>query len=157
MKFSDTALGAILVCFAIAMMTYASGFPVSQGSAYGAATFPLAIGALMVCAGLALIVQGVRTGDVRPFAVPEPWLRQARPATNVALVLGLPLLYILAADAVGFLPLAALMLFALTWQLGGGLLAAALSAVLVPLAIHTFFVKFLLVPLPWGWLAPVAW
>lgn len=157
MKFSDAALGGFLTCFALAMMAYASTFPQPQGSPFGAALFPLAIGGLMVCAGVALVVRAVRSGAVRPLVEVDPWMRQARPALNAALVLGLPILYILAADTVGFIPLAALLLFGLTWQLGGGPRAAILSALLVPLAIHTFFVKLLLVPLPWGLLSGVAW
>lgn len=157
MKFSDAAIGLFLVCFALAMIAYATTFPLSQGSAFGAGTFPFAIGGLMVCAGLILVVQGARAGTVRPFVVVDPWMRQLRPVANVALVLGLPLLYVLASDRIGFLPLAALTLFALTWQLTGRLGPALLSGAVVPLAIHTFFVKILLVPLPWGLLAPVAW
>ena len=157
MKFSDVALGGFLTCFALAMMAYASTFPQPQGSIFGPALFPLVIGGLMACAGVALVVQGVRAGQVRPLVLLDPWMRQARPAIDAMLVLGLPILYILAADRIGFIPLAALMLFVLTWRLGGGFGPAILSAALVPLAIHAFFVKLLLVPLPWGLLAPVAW
>lgn len=157
MKFSDVALGAFLACFAIAMMAWASTFPRPQGSAFGPALFPLVIGGLMACAGVTLTVQGLRAGATRPLVALDPWMRQARPILNVALVLGLPALYIVASDRIGFIPLAALLLFALTWQLGGRLLPAIVSAVLVPVAIHAFFVKLLLVPLPWGLLASVAW
>lgn len=157
MRFSDVAIGGFLICFALSMIAYATSFPLSQGSAYGAGTFPFAIGGLMICAGLVLAVQGLRAGTARPLIQTDPWLRQMRPLMNVALVLGMPVLYILASDTFGFLPIAALMLFALTWQLTGHLRPAILSAAFVPLAIHTFFVKFLLVPLPWGLLGPVAW
>ena len=157
MKFSDVALGLILIVFALAGMALASTFPRPTGSPFGPALFPVVIGTAMAGAGAMLVASGLRAGAARPFVTLEPWTRHAGPVLNAALVLGLPLLYVLAADRIGFIPLAALMLFALTWRLTGRIAPAIWSATLVPLAVHAFFVELLLVPLPWGLLAPIAW
>jgi putative tricarboxylic transport membrane protein len=57
----------------------------------------------------------------------------------------------------GFLPVAVALLVALMKLLGVSTRAALLTSVLAALFIHTLFVKFLLVPLPWGLLDPIAW
>ena len=65
--------------------------------------------------------------------------------------------YILCADTVGFIVCSVLVLLALQWALGVRPLLALGVALLATLVIHACFYKLLRVPLPWGWLQPIAW
>jgi putative tricarboxylic transport membrane protein len=65
--------------------------------------------------------------------------------------------YILAANQLGFLPTAFLMLVALFKALQVKWSRALLVAVIATLVVHFAFYKLLRVPLPWGILTPWAW
>ncbi|MDH5538970.1 MAG: tripartite tricarboxylate transporter TctB family protein, partial [Rhizobacter sp.] len=67
------------------------------------------------------------------------------------------LFYLLASQLLGFIVSAALMLVAMLWAYGVRRALIVPVALVATLVIHTLFFKLLKVPLPWGWLAPVAW
>jgi len=64
---------------------------------------------------------------------------------------------LLFSEQLGFIVSSVLMLVAMLWAY------RVRRALIVPVAliatgvVHTLFFKLLKVPLPWGWLAPVAW
>lgn len=87
---------------------------------------------------------------VNPPMGPRQWLA-------LGLSVGSIVFYILAADALGFIPAGFLILAAMMWAHGarpGLIVPVALAATLI---IHTGFYKLLRVPLPWGLLQPIAW
>ena len=61
----------------------------------------------------------------------------------------------LAAETLGFLPTAALMVLATALALGASARLAIGMAVVAPFAVHAVFYKLLRVPLPWGVLPPL--
>jgi putative tricarboxylic transport membrane protein len=65
------------------------------------------------------------------------------------------LVYILASETVGFIPIALVFLVALFFWLGVRPVPAVLTAVVTTIAIHWFFSTMLRVPLPRGWLDPI--
>jgi len=77
----------------------------------------------------------------------EPWR-----LGSFLLMLGLLLLYILASETVGFIPIALVFLGALFLWLGVRPVMAIVTAVAATLVIHWFFSTLLRVPLPRGWL-----
>lgn len=157
MRLNDAVFGVLLLLFAAAMMAYTRTFPEMPGQNYGPALFPLMIGGGLAVCGAALVVKGVRLRHSGPLVAFGDWMASPRHRVNFALIPALLLFYILAADFLGFIPCAVAILALLCIRFGAGWRASALTAVLATLAIHGFFSKFLLVPLPWGLLQPVAW
>ncbi len=72
--------------------------------------------------------------------------------TSLLLTLALLLVYILASETIGFIPIALVFLLALFVWLGVRPVPAVLTAVVTTIAIHWFFSTMLRVPLPRGWL-----
>jgi putative tricarboxylic transport membrane protein len=72
-------------------------------------------------------------------------------------LLGSVVFYIVAADTLGFLPTAFIVLMALFLVLRVPPLMAVTVAAIATLLVHTAFYKLLKVPLPWGLLTGVAW
>jgi putative tricarboxylic transport membrane protein len=126
-------------------------FPDLAGQKYGPAFFPRILAAgLIVCGGL-LIRQGImaRRGGA-PWIEVAPWVREPWRLGAFLLTLGLLLLYIVAADLVGFIPMAFAFLLALFFWLGVKPLTAVFSAAVSTIAIYSFFATLLRVPLPRG-------
>jgi len=65
--------------------------------------------------------------------------------------------YIVAAEVLGFLPTAAIILMVLFLVLRVRPVLALVIALVAALLVHTAFYKLLKVPLPWGLLTGVAW
>jgi putative tricarboxylic transport membrane protein len=118
------------------------------GQKFGPAWFPgmVALG-LGICGAL-LVYQGARSG-MAWYSAPQ-WLREPRARAAVAAVLGGLVVYILAADALGF-HLTAIAITALWVRvLGASWRVTVPVALLAPVIIHLAFYKLLRVPLPWG-------
>ena len=156
MRLNDAVLGLVLLIFAAAMMAYTTTFPAMPGQNYGPALFPMLIGAGMAICGLLLIAQGLRARRAAGGRL-VAWTAPAGGGVNLLLVLAALVFYILASDWLGFIPTAILILTPLLLRLGTRPAAALAVAVAATLVIHTLFARLLLVPLPWGLLAPVAW
>lgn len=167
MRFNDTVLGAVLLAFAITVMLHVSvgwswlvatefdGFPRAVPGRPGPALFPFTLGALFAVCAVILLVRGQRSKG--PLFQAQEWLSRPASVLNAIGVLAAILAYILWAEVIGFLPLSTVLLLLLMLQLGVRPIVAALTAVGMSLFIHSLFVKFLLVPLPWGLLDPIAW
>ena len=105
------------------------------------------VGAGLLLCGLALVWRSRGVGPAAPARLPE---QSAGAFATIAAIV----LYVLAAERVGFLivaPLALLILFKalrVSWR------ASLLWAVGGTLVVHLAFYKLLRVPLPWGVLRP---
>ena len=118
------------------------------GQKFGPAWFPgLVAGALGICGAL-LVATGLRAGG--PWLVAPDWMRSRRPAAGVAAVIAGLLVYILAANTVGFHLVALALLVLWMRALGTAWRVTLPVAVIAMFAIHLAFYKLLRVPLPWG-------
>jgi len=157
-KLNDAVFGALFLALGALVLFAVQGFPKIPGQPVGPALFPGLIATGLCVAGVVLLVQGWRRRvEGEAWLAWEPWVRSPRHVGALAVLLGSVLLYILAAQAVGFLPLAALILATLFIVLRVPPGRAVLIAVVAALAVHFAFYTLLRVPLPWGLLTPYAW
>jgi putative tricarboxylic transport membrane protein len=155
MRIHDGLIGAALLLLSLAVLWHVQGFPPAAGQNFGPALFPgLAAGGLALCS-LALMWQGVRSGQ--PLFALGDGLRSPRRVAAFALVIASMVFYILLADRLGFVLCSLLILTLLQWACGVRLPVALAVAVAATLVIHTCFYKLLKVPLPWGVLQRFAW
>ena len=128
------------------------------GQNYGAALFPQVIAALMAISGAVLVVRGLAARNGGPWAELPDWARSPRHKLQAAVLLVSLLFYVLAADALGFIPTAMIVLIAVMTSLRGfGRIASTvLIAAIAAVAMQIFFGGFLRVPLPYG-IVPPTW
>ncbi|HEY3460036.1 MAG TPA: tripartite tricarboxylate transporter TctB family protein [Casimicrobiaceae bacterium] len=160
MKLHDAVWGALVVSLGIAILVAIRNFPTIPGQQFGPALFPgvIAVG-LLIC-GAALVYKGLsaRTpGTPARWIAFDPWVRSRPQVVAFAVVIGVNVLYIALVERVGFVLTAIAYLSALFAVFRVRRRWIVPLAVVVTLAIHYAFYKLLRVPLPWGWLAPVAW
>ena len=161
MRLNDAVWGALLLLFSGVLLVHVQGFPRIPGQQVGPALFPgfLAVG-LAVCGAL-LIVKGLATrrawGERAEWIAFAGWTRSRKHVVAFALTLGVNVLYILAVDKLGFIPLGVIYLGLLFWVYGVPAKWIVPLAVAMTLGIHYAFYKLLKVPLPWGLLQGVAW
>ncbi len=149
MQLSDRASGLLLAALGAAAAWGGSRLPPVPGQDVGPAAFPMLIGFGLVGCG-ALIALGIGRGFEAP-AADEP----APPGSGWRVLLppALLLFYVLAAERLGFLPTAFLMVLAAARALGASWRLALPLALLAPPVVHLAFAKLLRVPLPEGLLA----
>ena len=155
MRIHDSLTGAVLLLLSLAVLWHIQGFPPAAGQQYGPALFPGLIAGGLAIASAVLCWQGLRSGQ--PLLALGEGLRSPRHLASLLVALGGMVFYILCVDALGFIVCSALVLLALQWALGVRPVVALAVAVLATLVIHACFYKLLRVPLPWGWLQPIAW
>ncbi len=157
MRVNDALSGAALILFAAVMIAWTTTFPAMPGQAYGSALFPRLIGIGIAGCGALLVLSGLRTWRSERPVVLGDWARSPRHAANLAITLAALVAYILLADEVGFVPVSVAILFVLLVRLRTRALPSLAIAVAATLIVQALFAKLLLVPLPWGWLQPIAW
>lgn len=155
MRVHDSLMGAVLLLLSLAVLWHIQSFPPAAGQQFGPALFPGLIAGGLALASLLLAWQGWRTGG--PLLARNAGMRSPRHLLAFATVLGGMVFYILAVDALGFLICAFAVLLATQAALGVRPTMAVGVALVATLVIHTCFYKLLRVPLPWGWLQPLAW
>jgi putative tricarboxylic transport membrane protein len=155
MRIHDSLIGALLLLLSLAVLWHIQGFPPAAGQQYGPALFPGLIAGGLAIASLLLAWQGLRSGQ--PLVSVGAGLRSPRHLASLLVALGGMVFYILCVDTLGFIVCSALVLLALQWALGVRPVVALAVALLATLVIHACFYKLLRVPLPWGWLQPIAW
>ena len=148
MKLSDTVWGALLLALALAVLWNIQSFPRIPGQSIGPGAFPGLIAALLAVCAVTLIVRGVRQGE-RHLSF-GAWLRSTGHVGNFLLTVGVLAFYIVAADKLGFIVCAVLIMMALFLKLGVRLPWAASIALVTAFVIHLIFYKMLRVSLPWG-------
>ena len=150
MKINDAVFGALLLVLGLAVLLHVQSFPKIPGQNVGPALFPGSVaGALVICA-LLLIVSGVRSRPQSAWFEGMPWMRSPRHAGAFVAVVGSTIAYIVLANAVGFLIIAPLALFAMFIAFGVRRRTAVIVAFVGTLVIWYAFYKLLRVPLPWG-------
>jgi len=149
MRLHDTLLGALLVALAAAFFGYTFTFPDMPGQKYGPALFPRLIALGIAACGLVIAARGWRSGA--PRVAFSPGLRALR---GWLAWLAMPLavvFYLVAAERLGFLPTAAIVVGALCAWLGVRAWVAVLTGVVAALVVQWFFGSLMRVPLPRGW------
>jgi len=159
-KLHDALWGVLVLLLGIAILVAIRNFPTIPGQQYGPALFPgvIAVG-LMVCGAL-LVLRQLRSpahGAPARWIAFDAWVRSRRQVVAFAVVIGVNVLYIAFVDRVGFVITGIAYLSASFAVFRVRTRWVVPLAVIVTLAIHYAFYKLLRVPLPWGWLEPVAW
>ncbi len=147
----DRWVGLALALLATAVLWSSRSFPAVPGQRVGAGFLPTIVGVGLLLGGVGLVVRSLRAGA---YAVAE-----AAPAAerygSAAVIVAVALVYVFAADRIGFLIVAPLGLVAVFLALRVRWLPALLWAVGGTLVVHVAFYKLLRVPLPWGLLRPL--
>jgi putative tricarboxylic transport membrane protein len=151
MRVNDAITGFALLAFAIATFAYARTLPAIPGQDYGAAVFPMLVATGLAGCGALLIASGLR--HWQGAVVWDDWARTHHAWTKVAVVFALVLAYILAAPAIGFVPMSVLILLIFMMMMGVRWWMAAGVAVVATVLIQQTF-GWLRVPLPLGLLGP---
>ena len=157
MKLNDAVLGLLLLVLGAVVLFIVRDYPTIPGQDVGPAMFPGLVAVGLCIGGFILTVRGWRARASVPWLVMDDWVRSPRHLLALVLLLASVLFYILAAQQLGFLVCAVLILFALFQVLQVPLGRSVLIAVIAALVIHFAFYKLMRVPLPWGILLPYAW
>jgi putative tricarboxylic transport membrane protein len=157
---ADRWVGAGTTALAVAVLWSASSFPNVPGQKLGASTLPLIIGAALLVCGLLLVLRSLSAARyVKPIApvVHNPLLPELAapdgPTESIAPSMGILaaiVLYIVAADALGYLLVAPVSLLIAQVSLRVRWLPAIGWSLLAAVVVHLVFYKLLKVPLPWG-------
>ena len=148
MRINDAIIGALLLVFAIAIVATAMQLPAMPGQPYGAATFPVLIGAGFGLVSLALIARGIAEWRSVPGYAAAEWGRSPRVWFRMALTVLLVALYIAFSDSLGFAVSSFLVLVLLLLALQVRAWMAVGIAALATLVIQQAFGVLLRVPLP---------
>ena len=146
----DRWLGLALGLLAGAVLWSARAFPAVPGQKVGAGFLPMIVGVGLLLCGIALVLRSIR----RRYAVEQAVAPGSEHFGSSAVVIGVIVFYILAADKLGFLIVAPLCLIAMFKALRVAWLPALLWAAAGTLLVHVAFYKLLRVPLPWGVFRP---
>jgi len=158
MRLPDQVTGLFLVGLGTAAAYGGWLLPPVPGQPVGPNVFPLVIGSGLALCGLAITFGIGRTFEEEEEIIPLE-AGQAQPPTGklyglrALLPPALLLFYVAAADRLGFIVTAALIVFVTSSALGARWKLSLPLAVLAPIAIHLIFSKLLRVPLPAGLLS----
>jgi putative tricarboxylic transport membrane protein len=156
-KLNDAVFGLLLILLGGAVLFAVQGYPKIPGQPVGPALFPGLIAVVLCVAGLLLVVRGWRERGMQRWFAWDDWVRSPRHLLALGVLLASIVFYIAAAQVLGFLPTATLILLAMFLVLRVPLRRAVLVAVIAALVVHFAFYKLLKVPLPWGLLQGVQW
>ncbi|WP_372619625.1 tripartite tricarboxylate transporter TctB family protein [Falsiroseomonas sp.] len=152
MRLNDALLGAVLLGFAGWVWWLTTFFPAFPGQDYGPNLFPRILAAGIGFCAFLLVLRGLR--ERAPALTLAPWTRDPARLLSVVLMLGAVVFYILAADSLGFIPTAFLLLTALFLWFRTRVLVALPVAAGVTFLVHWFFAGLMRVPLPRGLMDP---
>jgi putative tricarboxylic transport membrane protein len=167
MRLPDSVTGSFLVVLGAAAAYGGWLLPPVPGQPVGPNVFPLVIGTGLALCGLAIVfgighsfeeeeelipVEEGQAKEQAEAAAPQGRFYGLRALLPPALLL----FYVVAADRLGFIITAALMVYATSTALGAKWKLALPLAALAPFGIHLIFGKLLRVPLPAG-LLPTPW
>ena len=162
MRLPDRATGLFLV--GLGSLSAYGGWllPPVPGQPVGPNVFPLVIGIGLAICGLMIAFGIGHTFEEDEELVPlEAGQQAAAPRSRfyglrALLPPALLLFYVVAADRIGFILTAGLIVFATSTALGARLKLSIPLSILAPIGIHLIFAKVLRVPLPIG-LIPMPW
>jgi putative tricarboxylic transport membrane protein len=155
-RLNDAIFGLLFVALGALVLFGVQGFPKIPGQPVGPALFPGLIACGLIVTGALLVRRGWRERH-RSWLAWDDWVRSPRHAVAFAVLVGGVVFYIAAADAIGFIPVAIVLLTAVFLSLRVKVPRALAVAVVATLVVHFVFYKLLRVPLPWGLLTPYAW
>jgi putative tricarboxylic transport membrane protein len=164
MRLPDSITGSFLVVLGAAAAYGGYLLPPVPGQPVGPNVFPLVIGCGLALCGLAIVFGIGRSFEEEEALVPMENGQAAAPPPPPSKLYGLRallppallLFYVSAADRLGFIITAAIMVYITSTALGARWKLALPLAALSPFAIHLIFGKLLRVPLPAG-LLPAPW
>jgi putative tricarboxylic transport membrane protein len=154
LKLNDAVFGAIFFVLSLLVFWSIRDYPRIPGQNIGPAAFPGVVAAGLAICSVLLVIQGVRGRAEAPWFAADAWTRNPRTLLGFAVTVGVLLLYILAADRLGFIVAGVVTLVAMQMALRVQAWLAVVVAVVATFVIHVAFYKGLRVPLPWG-LLPV--
>ena len=157
MKLNDAIFGLVLMLLGGAVLLAVQGYPKIPGQPVGPALFPGLIAAGLCICGALLVATGWRQRGEQPWVTWDDWLGSPRHVLGFVVLVASIVFYILAADKLGFLITATIVLLALLLVLRVRPLTAVVVAIVASVLVHFAFYKLLRVPLPWGVLTGVAW
>jgi len=149
---ADRVIGVALALLAALVLWSARSFPVVPGQKVGAGFLPTLVGIGLLVCGIALARRGLRARAAA--ALPNPPGAPGRLLPPLVVV-GSVGMYLLAAERIGFLLVAPVVLLATFRALAVPCRAALPWALAGTLVVHLAFYKLLRVPLPWGLLRPL--
>ena len=157
MKLNDAIFGLLLLALGLLVLFTVQSYPKIPGQPVGPALFPGLIAFGLCVSGVLLVVQGLRHRASQPWLEWGDWVGSGRHGLALVVLLGSIVFYIAAANWLGFLPTAFIILMAMFAVLRVPFGRSVLVAAIAVLVIHFAFYKLLRVPLPWGLLTPYAW
>lgn len=149
MRLHASLLGLLFMALAAAVFGYTYTFPAFAGQRYGPELFPRVIATGIFACGLVLLARGWRSGHA--WLALDPALREPRRLGSFLAMVGAIVFYLVAAERLGFLPTAAIIVAALSMWFGARTWVALLVGVLASAVIHWGFSSLMRVPLPRGW------
>ncbi|MBL8587328.1 MAG: tripartite tricarboxylate transporter TctB family protein [Methylobacteriaceae bacterium] len=151
MRFDDRLAALLFLALGATLIAATLNFPAFPGQKYGPALFPRILGAGLIVCALALFVRAQRAAaSGAPLLRIDPALKDPRRIGGLLLVVGANVFYLLAAERLGFIPTAFLLLLALMAWFGVRPLTNLAVALVMTAAVHWFFGTLMRVPLPRG-------
>jgi len=150
LKLNDAVFGAVFFALSLLVFWSIRNYPSIPGQNIGPAAFPGVVATGLAICSVLLMIQGVRGRGGAPWMTVDEWTRSPRTLLGFAVTIGVLLLYILAADRLGFIVVGIVMLTAMLLTLRVRVPLALVVACVATFAIHFAFYKGLRVPLPWG-------
>jgi putative tricarboxylic transport membrane protein len=163
MPLADRLTGAILIGVGAVAAYAGSRLPPVPGQQVGPNVFPMVVGIGLSLCGLMIMLGWGRSFEKEAEADLSAHIDSALANSSKRGELGglkallppaLLIFYVVAADTVGFLPIAAVMVFATALALKAPLRLALPLALIAPVVVQLLFSKLLRVPLPVGLLPP---
>lgn len=157
MRIGHLAIAGSFALLGTVMVTSAAGMPTIAHIDYGPGLFPTIVGWLMIIMGALAAFDAMRMPAAVPAEMPEGEA-PAQPPNYVlfgAFLLA-PLVYVAAANPIGFLPTMAFIVGMLAWLASGRVVASISLGVGLSVALYIIFYLVLRVTLPWGVLLPFA-
>lgn len=151
MRANDAVSGLVLLVLAAVMAALTIPFPEFPGQRFGPDLLPRILAAALAICGVLLIVRGLQQRrEGAPWFTVAAWLAVPMKVTRFLLVLAALVFYIAAADTLGFVPVAFVIIATLSLAFGARPLPAVFTAAVATLAINYFFGSIMRVPLPRG-------
>ena len=151
MILSDKLLALVFAGLAALFFALTLDFPSFPGQRFGPALFPRLLAAAMLVSAAILFLRAPRTPEAGGLAVrSDPALRESHRLIGFLAIPGAVIFYLLAAERLGFVPTAFLMLLGLMLWFRVGALRALVVAALATGLVHYFFAGLMRVPLPRG-------
>jgi putative tricarboxylic transport membrane protein len=165
MHLSDRVTGSTLIVLGSLAIYGASRLPPMPGQDIGPSVFPTVIGAglalcgAMIAFGIGRSYEDEAEAELAAHQDPRQRIEPAQSrfhGLRALIPIALLLFYVVAADLVGFVPIAAIIIATMALSLGANWKHALPLALIMPPVVHLLFSKLLRVPLPIG-ILPMPW